>query len=50
MEDGAWLAVTFRRLAPAELDVVFCDKGYSFDVHLRPEVPVDGLVESVNAA
>ncbi|TLS46904.1 hypothetical protein FE633_07410 [Streptomyces montanus] len=36
-EDAAWLAVVFRRLAPAHLDVVFCDEGYTFDVRLRPE-------------
>ncbi|MEV5479266.1 hypothetical protein [Streptomyces sp. NPDC052207] len=35
--DAVWLAIVFRRLAPAHLDVVFCDEGYTFDVHLRPE-------------
>jgi hypothetical protein len=37
LEDAAWLTVVFRRLAPAHLDVVFCDEGYTFDVRLRPE-------------
>ncbi|EPD56216.1 MULTISPECIES: hypothetical protein [Streptomyces] len=37
LEDAAWLAVVFRRLAPAHLDVVFCDEGYNFHVRLRPE-------------
>lgn len=35
--DAARLAIVFRRLAPADLDVVFCDEGYTFDVHLPPE-------------
>ncbi|MGW1538915.1 hypothetical protein ACWCPM_01230 [Streptomyces sp. NPDC002309] len=36
-EDAAWLAVVFRRLAPAHLDVVFCDEGYTFDLRLLTE-------------
>ncbi|MEU3849491.1 hypothetical protein [Streptomyces sp. NPDC029554] len=36
-EDAAWLAVMFRRLAPAHLGVVFCDEAYTFDVRLRAE-------------
>ncbi|MGW0710781.1 hypothetical protein ACWD4G_33330 [Streptomyces sp. NPDC002643] len=36
-EDAAWLAVVFRRLAPAHLDVVFCDEGHTFAVRLQPE-------------
>jgi hypothetical protein len=36
-EDAAWLAVAFRRLAPADLDLIFCDEGYTFDIRLRPE-------------
>ena len=35
--DAVWLAIVFRRLAPAHLDVVFCDESYTFDVRLRPE-------------
>ncbi|MFE1460931.1 hypothetical protein ACFW6M_07595 [Streptomyces nigra] len=35
-EDAAWFAGMFRSLAPAHLDVVFCDEGYTFDVRLRP--------------
>ncbi|MFE7234565.1 hypothetical protein ACFY3J_03825 [Streptomyces sp. NPDC001231] len=35
--DALWLAIVFRRLAPAHLDVVFCDEGYTFDVRLQPE-------------
>ncbi|WP_433398448.1 hypothetical protein [Streptomyces sp. CA-146814] len=36
-EEAAWLAVVFRRLAPADLDLIFCDEGYNFDVRLRTE-------------
>ncbi|WP_181802349.1 hypothetical protein [Streptomyces shenzhenensis] len=35
--DAAWLAIVFRRLAPADLDVVFCDESYTFNVRLPPE-------------
>ncbi|MFE2021371.1 hypothetical protein ACFW9O_25315 [Streptomyces sp. NPDC059499] len=36
-EDAAWLAVAFRRLVPADLDLIFCDEGYNLDVRLKPE-------------
>ncbi|MFE3639141.1 hypothetical protein [Streptomyces sp. NPDC059168] len=35
--DAVWLAIVFRRLAPANLDVVFCDESYTFDVRLRSD-------------
>ncbi|MEV0926810.1 hypothetical protein AB0I99_17085 [Streptomyces spongiicola] len=43
-EDAAWLAVVFRRLAPAHLDVVFCDEGYTFDIRLLPHATVAELI------
>ncbi|WP_432151510.1 hypothetical protein [Streptomyces sp. bgisy029] len=36
-EEAAWWAVVFRRLAPADLDLIFCDEGYNFEVRLRTE-------------
>ncbi|MER5895423.1 hypothetical protein [Streptomyces sp. NPDC001876] len=42
-EDAAWLAVAFRRLAPADLDLIFCDEGYNFEVRLKPEATVTEL-------
>lgn len=44
-EDAAWLAVVFRRLAPAHLDVVFCDEGYTFDIRLLPDATVAELID-----
>ena len=49
-EDAVWLAIVFRGLAPPELDLVFCDGGYTFDVRLRPETTeheLTGLVDAV---
>ncbi|WP_406465063.1 hypothetical protein OHB07_29420 [Streptomyces sp. NBC_00111] len=31
------MAVAFRRLAPADLDLISCDEGFTFDVRLRAE-------------
>ncbi|WP_329234069.1 hypothetical protein OG488_29460 [Streptomyces sp. NBC_01460] len=36
-EGAAWLSVAFRRLAPADLDLIFCDEDFTFDVRLRAE-------------
>jgi len=47
-EDAAWLAVAFRRLAPADLDLIFCDEGYNFDIRLRPEVTDAELTALMN--
>lgn len=49
-DDAAWLAVVFRRLAPAGLDLVFCDEGYNFDVRLRSDATDDELVELMTEA
>jgi hypothetical protein len=49
-DDAIWLAVLFRRLTPDTLDLVFCDEGYTFDVHLPPgiaEAELTGLVNAV---
>ncbi|MFE7777717.1 hypothetical protein ACFU5O_28225 [Streptomyces sp. NPDC057445] len=43
------LAVVFRRLVPAALDVVFCDEGYNFDVRLRSDVTDAELIELMTA-
>ncbi|WP_125264479.1 hypothetical protein [Streptomyces alboflavus] len=33
-EDAIWLAIALRGLMPTDLDLVFCDEGYTFDVRL----------------
>jgi hypothetical protein len=48
--DAVRLAVLFRRLAPAGLDLVFCDEGYTFDVQLDSEASDAELVDLMNAA
>ncbi len=48
-DDAVRLAIAFRELAPADLDLVFCDEGYTFDVHLRAgatEAELTGLVDA----
>ncbi|MFH9069511.1 hypothetical protein [Streptomyces alboflavus] len=49
-EDAAWLAIAFRRLAPADVDVVLCDQGYTFDVRLRPEATDVELADLINSS
>ncbi|MFG2024886.1 MULTISPECIES: hypothetical protein [Streptomyces] len=49
-EDAIWLAIVFRRLAPMDLDLVFCDEGYTFDVCLRAGTTEAELTDLVNAA
>ncbi|MER6353046.1 hypothetical protein ABT186_14660 [Streptomyces sp. NPDC001634] len=49
-EDAIWLAIVFRRLTPVDLDVVFCDEGYTFDVRLRAEMTEAELTDLVTAA
>ncbi|WP_432189934.1 hypothetical protein [Streptomyces sp. Tue6028] len=48
--DAVRLAIAFRELAPADLDVVFCDQGYTFDVQLRAGTTEAELTDLVNAA
>ncbi|MFM9633188.1 MULTISPECIES: hypothetical protein [Streptomyces] len=43
--DAVRLAVVFRRLTPGDLDLVFCDEGYNFDVRLRSDVTDAELIE-----
>ncbi|WP_329035680.1 hypothetical protein OHT61_05920 [Streptomyces sp. NBC_00178] len=49
-EDAVRLATTFRRLAPADLDLIFCDEGYTFDVRLGPEATDAELTALMNDA
>ncbi|WP_329431498.1 MULTISPECIES: hypothetical protein [unclassified Streptomyces] len=49
-EDAIWLAIIFRRLTPRDLDLVFCDEGYTFDVRLRAGTTEVELTDLVNAA
>lgn len=49
-EDAIWLAIVFRGLTPLDLDLVFCDEGYTFDVRLRAGTTEAELTALVNAA
>ncbi|WP_406390321.1 hypothetical protein OG806_01460 [Streptomyces sp. NBC_00882] len=49
-EDAIWLAIVFRRLTPLDLDLVFCDEGYNFDVRLQAGTTEAELTDLVNAA
>ncbi|MFF1442493.1 hypothetical protein [Streptomyces sp. NPDC058295] len=49
-EDAIWLAIVFRGLTPMGVDLVFCDEGYTFDVHLRAGTTEVELTDLVNAA
>jgi len=49
-EDAIWLAIVFRELTPMDLDLVFCDEGYTFDVRLRAGTTEAELTDLVNAA
>ena len=49
-KDAIWLAIVFRRLTPTDLDLVFCDEGYTFDVRLRAGTTEAELTDLVNAA
>ncbi|WP_033823826.1 hypothetical protein [Kitasatospora sp. MBT63] len=49
-DDAVWLAVVFHRLAPAGLDLVFCDEGYNFDVRLRSEATDAELIKLMTEA
>ncbi|MEU5274787.1 hypothetical protein AB0G87_00030 [Streptomyces asoensis] len=49
-EDAIWLAIVFRELTPMDLDLVFCDEGYAFDVRLRAGTSEAELTHLVNAA
>ncbi|SDN41186.1 hypothetical protein SAMN05216259_10467 [Actinacidiphila guanduensis] len=49
-EDAIWLAMVFRRLTPMDLDLVFCDEGYTFDIRLRAGTTEAELTDLVNIA
>ncbi|MEU4872410.1 hypothetical protein [Streptomyces sp. NPDC021608] len=49
-EDALSLAIVLRRLAPMDLDLIFCDEGYTFDVRLQTGTTGDELKDLVNAA
>lgn len=34
-EDAVWLVITFHEPDPADLDLVFCDEGFTCDIQLR---------------
>ncbi|MET9089960.1 hypothetical protein ABZX77_50305 [Streptomyces sp. NPDC004237] len=48
-EDAIWLTIVFRELTPMNLDLVFCDEGYTFDVRLRAGTTEAELTDLVNA-
>jgi hypothetical protein len=45
--DAARLAVLFRGLAPESVKVIFCDEGYTFDVHVTSQMTAADLVSAV---
>ena len=49
-EDAIWLAIVFRRLVAMDLDLVFCDEDYTFDVRLRAGTTEAELTDLVTAA
>ncbi|MFB7580709.1 hypothetical protein [Streptomyces hydrogenans] len=49
-EEAIWLAIAFRTLAPAYLDLVFCDGGYTFDVRVPAGTTRPELTALVDAA
>jgi hypothetical protein len=49
-EDAIWLAIVCHRLTPMDLDLVFCDEGYTFDVRLPAGTTEAELTDLVNAA
>lgn len=49
-EDAIWLAIVFRGLTLPDLDLVFCDEGYTFNVRLRAGMTEAELTDLVNAA
>jgi hypothetical protein len=49
-EDAIGLAAAFRRLTPGNLDLIFCDEGYTFDVRLSAGATETELTDLVNAA
>ncbi|MFD9099011.1 hypothetical protein [Streptomyces collinus] len=44
------MTIVFRGLIPTNLDLVFCDEGYTFDVRLRAGTTEAELTDLVNAA
>lgn len=50
VEDAIWLATVFRRLTPRDIELVFCDEGYTFDVRLQAGTAEEDLTDLVNAA
>ncbi|MFI1929944.1 hypothetical protein [Streptomyces sp. NPDC020330] len=50
VEDAIWLATLFRRLTPRDIELVFCDEGYTFDVRLQAGTAEEELKDLVHAA
>lgn len=49
-EDAIWLAIAFRGMTPEDLDLVFCDEGYTFAIHLQTGTTQTELTDLVNTA
>ncbi|WP_045314994.1 hypothetical protein [Lentzea aerocolonigenes] len=43
----AEFAVWWRRLVPADVEVIFCDEGYNFDFPITPDMTPAGLDASI---
>lgn len=48
--DAIWLTIAFSRLIPMDLDLVFCDEGYTFDVRLPAGTTEAELTDLVTVA
>ncbi|PRY01002.1 hypothetical protein CLV72_102635 [Allonocardiopsis opalescens] len=48
LADSARLACLLRQWMPDEVDLVFCDQGYTFDIRVRPGATAAELIEEVD--
>ncbi|MBM9508013.1 hypothetical protein [Actinacidiphila acididurans] len=49
LPDSARLACSMRAFVPDDVEMVFCDEGYTFDVLVSPGASVAELIIEVNA-
>lgn len=49
LTDAARLACVFRRFIPQDVELVFCDEGYTFDIGIKPGIDETELIKEMNA-
>lgn len=49
LADSARVTCLLRQLLPDDVDLVFCDEGYNFDVRVRPGTTAAELIAEVDA-